>query len=146
MRQHYRLLLVFFASLTFNACYKEPETANQPWIKLAIQLDGQMIFITRINESAYTRILVPKDTIQYFSLSQLERDSIYKMVHHLIQYPVTPKSYVNAASANDVTFVIDCKQYSNRIDYRYLKSWKNLSPETESIHRLLSRKIKFVTL
>lgn len=138
--------LLFIISLTFTHCRPE-ESANskQPWEQITIRLDGQIITISRQNGyPVYARTLIPNDTTEDFVLTKEQKDSIYTCVDELIKNPVVPKHYINAGSADMVSFSVNYKQFETTTDYKYLKSWRELSDKTEMLYSILSRKIKFL--
>ena len=137
--------LLFLLTLTFVHCQPEKSTnSNQLWDRINIQLDGQTITISRQNGyPIYSRILVPVDTIENFKLTKEQKDSIYIIVDDLIKNPVTPKHHVNAGVADNATFSVDYKQVALTVDYKYLKSWRDLSDKTKTLYSILARKTKF---
>ncbi len=140
------LFFLFLLFINFTHCKSdEPVSPKQPWDQITIHLDGQQIMIGRQKSAAvYSRILTPKDTSQDFVLSDVEKDSVYNLVHDLIQKPVIPDTYINAGDADDVSFSIFYKQVDLTADYKFLKSWRNLSDKTKALYLLLSRKITFL--
>ena len=139
-------LFLFLLLVNFTKCKSDDSTNfRQPWEQINIRLDGQMITIFRQKGyPVYSRILTPKDTTQDFVLADEQKDSIYNIVYDLIKNPVTPEHYVNAGVADNVTFSINYKQVDLSADYKYLKSWRDLSDKTNTLYSILSRKIKFV--
>ena len=137
------LLLI---AITFTHCKQEsPKNPMQPWEQITIRLDGQTITISRQNGyPVYSRILVSNDTSEDFKLTKEQKDSIYTIVDDLIRNPVEPKHYINAGVADMVSFSINYKQFETTTDYKYLKSWRELSDKTETLYLLLDRKIKML--
>ena len=136
----------FLIVLIFTHCGQQsPKNSLQPWEQITIRLDGQIITIARQNGyPVYSRILLPNDTIEDFKLTKEQKDSIYAIVYDLIRNPVEPKDYINAGAADMVSFSVNYKQFETTTDYKYLKSWRELSDKTETLYLLLDRKINML--
>lgn len=141
-----KLSFLFLIALTFTYCSQESSKDSiQLWEQITIRLDGQIITIFRQNGyPVYSRILVPNDTTEDFKLTKEQKDSIYTIVDDLIRNPVEPKHYINAGAADMVSFSVNYKQFETTTDYKYLKSWRELSDKTEILYSILSRKIKLL--
>ena len=139
------VFILFSFILTLISCQPEKFTkSNQSWDRINIQLDGQTISISKQDGyPTYSRILVPIDTIEKFVLTKEQKDSIYRIVDDLIKNPIIPANYINAGVADNATFSIDYKQTTITVDYKYIKSWRDLSNQTMSLYSILRGKIKF---
>lgn len=134
--------------MNFIECSNENHTdLKQPWQQITMNLDRQIIEIYKDKRMPnYSHIYQPKDTVQSFSLTDNEKDSIYNLVYEIINQPVIPDHLINASAAETATFSIEVAMSRSTstirsIDYQYIKSWKSLSDKTNELHLLLSRKV-----
>jgi hypothetical protein len=124
---------------------------KQTWQQITIRLDGQRIEINKDTRMLnYSHVYQPKESIQDFTLTDHEKDSIYNLVYEIIKQPVIPDHFINASAAETATFSIENRTEVARstststvwsIDYQYIKSWQGLSDKTNELYILLSRKI-----
>jgi uncharacterized protein (UPF0147 family) len=124
---------------------------RQSWRQITIRLDGQIIEIYKDKRMpCYSRIYMPKDTIQDFTLTNNQKDSIFNLVYQIIKHPVVPDHFINASVAETATFSIEnltevaistSTSTATTIDYKYIKSWRSLSDKTNELYLILARKI-----
>ena len=146
--------IILFLSILINCKNENQTNSNHDWTQIRIKLDGQEIVITnKKNYSSFSRILIPKDTTEEFILTEVQKDSIYKIASQIIDNPITPDNLVAAPFAENFSLEISddktisqstSKTIIKRVDFQYMKSWRTISEKTKELSSLLSRKIKLI--
>ncbi len=152
------IFLLISILISCSDSYKSTEKDALPiyWETIKIESRGQTIIIDRYEEFGvrdtcdFEEVKINESIIEYkpinrgqeyFSISQQDKDSLFKYVYDIIINPVYTEQFATCYVGN-ISIGFSAGNTTQICKYNSVGNWSTISPSTEKLYSLLKEKTK----